>query len=94
MRLLGEGGVPCSAILDTRDLYEDPHLLARDFIKQVEHPEMENAPLLGFAPRMSESSVDIERAPYLGEHTAEVLGQDLGLKSNEISRLHDQGVIG
>lgn len=33
------------------------------------------------------------RAPRLGEHTDEILGDLLGLDSGEIGRLHDQGIV-
>jgi formyl-CoA transferase len=87
MRVLGEAGVPCSAILDTHDLYHDPHLQERGFIEKVEHRDLGEVPLLGFPTRMSESSVEFERAPYLGEHTAEVLAEDLGLDDAAIESL-------
>ena len=38
MMELGEAGVPISAVLDTTDLFTDPHLASRDFIQTVEHP--------------------------------------------------------
>jgi formyl-CoA transferase len=94
MRRLGEAGVPCSAVLDTKDLYRDPHLLDRGFIKRVEHPERGQAPLLGFAARMSASEVELERAPYLGEHSDEVLRRDLGLGDDALGALRAKGVIG
>ena len=34
---LAGAGVPCGAVLDTRELHEDPHLLARGFV-QVDRP--------------------------------------------------------
>jgi formyl-CoA transferase len=94
MRRLGEAGVPCSAILDTRDLYRDPHLKSRDFVKTVEHPEKGEVPLLGFPIRMSGSHVEIKRAPYLGEHNDEVLEADLGVAGDELKSLYDAGVLG
>ncbi|MBW2384118.1 MAG: CoA transferase [Deltaproteobacteria bacterium] len=94
MRRLGEAGVPCSAIIDTRDLYRDPHLLERGFVKTVEHPERGEARLLGFPTRMSESHVEIERAPYLGEHTDEVLRDELGLTDDELKALRENGILG
>ncbi len=94
MQILGDAGVPCSAIIDTRDLYRDPHLLARDFVKTVEHRDLGEAPLLGFPTRMSASEVPIERAPYLGEHSDEVLRADLDLADGEIEALHRDGVVG
>jgi 2-methylfumaryl-CoA isomerase len=33
------------------------------------------------------------RAPSLGEHTDEILGESLGLSEAEIGRLHDEGVV-
>jgi formyl-CoA transferase len=81
-------------VLDTHDLYRDPHLLDRDFVKYVEHPELGEVPLLGFPTRMSESSVEITRAPYLGEHSDEVLNQDLDIKAEELVALRAAGVLG
>jgi formyl-CoA transferase len=94
MLRLGDAGVPCSAIIDTRDLYRDPHLLERGFVKTVEHPEMGEAPLLGFPTRMSASHVELTRAPYLGEHSDEVLRADLGLPEEELAALREDGVLG
>ena len=72
----------------------DRHLLARDFVKQVDHPMHGEVPLLGFAPMMSNSDVPLRAAPLLGEHTASVLGDELGLDEAEISSLREAGSIG
>jgi formyl-CoA transferase len=93
MRILGEAGVPCSATLDTRDLHTDPHLLERDFVKTVDHPQHGEVRLLGFAPRMSGSEVEFERAPLLGEHTHEVLAAELDLQDAELGALVEKGVL-
>jgi len=52
MRELGEAGLPCSAVLDTRDLFEDPHLRERGFIHEIDHPDLGRVPLLGWARRL------------------------------------------
>ena len=93
MSHLGECGVPCSAILDTKDLHEDPHLLERGFIQDLEHPERGTVRMLGCAPRLSESHVDMSRAPLLGEHTDEVLQTELGLSDDSIAKLRSDGVV-
>lgn len=93
METLGKAGVPCSAILDTKDLHEDPHLLERGFIEEVEHPELGTVRLLGCAPRMSASPVKIRRAPLLGEHSAEVLSAELGLGADELAPLRASGIV-
>lgn len=94
MRILGEAGVPASAVLDTQDLFNDPHLLARGFVHQVDLGPLGTKPLLGWPARMSASEVPIERAPNLGEHTAEVLQAELGLDEDGLARLREAGVIG
>ncbi|MDA1003399.1 MAG: CoA transferase [Chloroflexi bacterium] len=94
MRVLGEAGVPAGATLDTRDLFTDPHLLARDFVRHVQHPTEGEIPLLAFPPRLSKSDVPLVSPPLLGEHTAEVLAADLGLVESELERLRAAGVIG
>ena len=94
MRILSEGGVPASAVLDTSDLYQNPHLLERGFVHEVEHAEKGKVTLLGWPARMSESNVEIKAAPILGQHSSEVLTEDLHLSSEDLDRLIDQGIVG
>ena len=93
MRELAEGGVPASAVLDTRDLYENGHLIERGFIQQIEHPRHGRVRVLGWPARMSESSVPIQAAPLLGQHSTEVLAEDLALDGAELEALLRDGVI-
>ena len=93
MAELGAAGVPCSAVMDTVDLFNDPHLKSRDFIKTVSHPTEGDLKLLGFAPIMSEHEVDYRPAPLLGEHTKEILSEDLDLGSEAVEQLITEGVV-
>lgn len=93
MRILGEAGVPCSATMDTKELYDDPHLNARGFVKTLEHPERGEVRLLGFAPRMSANDVAMQPPPTLGEHTDAVLADELGLDAERIATLRQDEVI-
>ena len=94
MRVLAEHGVPASAVLDTGDLYRNPHLTSRGFVHEVEHPAAGKVKLLGWPPRMSASRVPIKPAPLLGEHTREVVAADLGLAEAELDALAGEGAIG
>ncbi len=94
MRELAEGGVPASAVLDTSDLYRNPHLVERGFVHELEHPTVGPIKLLGWPARMSESQVPIKAAPLLGANSREVLAADLGLAGEEIDELVGAGVIG
>ena len=93
MRALAEGDVPASAVLDTRDLYQNAHLERREFVKTVRHPVHGDIRLLGWPARMSASSVPIKAAPRLGEHSAEVVAQDLGLDAAAVAKLLEAGII-
>lgn len=94
MQILGDAGVPVSAVLDTLDLFNDPHLNERGFIKTIEHESLGSVKVLGSPFRMSESEVEVTAAPLLGKHTAQVLHEDLGLSEEEAQALREQGVIG
>ena len=93
MKIIGEGGVPCSAVLDTADLFRDPHLLARGFVKTIQHPVRGELLLLGWPARLAKSEVPIEPAPLVGENTAGVLREDLGLGDAELGALREAGAI-
>jgi formyl-CoA transferase len=94
MKILGEGGVPCSAVFDTVDLFASEHLNGRDFIHTIDHPEHGEIKLLGWAPRMSKSHVPLERAPLMGEHSDEILAADLELGPPQLAELREAGIVG
>ncbi|HJP49942.1 MAG TPA: CoA transferase, partial [Pseudomonadales bacterium] len=66
----------------------------RGFIHEMELPVHGKVPMLGFAPRMSESTVEMKRPPRLGEHTDDVLAAELGFEEQQIDNLRRTGIIG
>ncbi len=94
MEYLGAAGVPCSAVLDTYDLFHNPHFEERGFVHDLDHPAHGPIRLLGWAPRMSKSDVPLVRAPLLGEHTSEILSDDLGLSAGDLQELEEAGIVG
>lgn len=93
MDLLAEAGVPCSAIFDTEDVLHDPHLLARDMIRTIDHPVRGEWEMLAPPVHLSASEVDMVPAPLLGEHTRQVLQHDLGLTADDLAALESAKVI-
>lgn len=93
MQALCDGGVPASAVLDTKDLFENPHLVARGFVQEVEHDVHGRIKLLGWPARMSASDVPLKAAPLLGEHSREVVAGDLGLGEGEMDALVRAGIV-
>jgi len=92
-RRIADAGVPCSAVLDTQDLFADPHLRERGFIQTIDHPQHGTVELLGAPIRLSASDVPLRAAPLLGQHTIDVVGEDLGLTGPEVSALRESGAI-
>ena len=93
MQHLAAAGVPCSAVYDTEDLLADPHLRARNMIRTIQHPTVGEFQLLAPPIHLSDSEVELQRAPLLGEHTRETLTAELGLSEAEIEALAARGVI-
>ncbi len=93
MRILGEAGVPASATLDSSQVFNDPHLKARDFFKTIPHPEKGEIMMMASPIRLSDSHVPLVAAPLPGQHTEQVLAKELGLSAAEIATLLKDGVI-
>ena len=94
METIAAAGVPCSACLDTGELHHDRHLRERGFVHEMDLPVHGKVPMLGFAPRLSASQVEMRCPPRLGEHTDDVLASELGLGERELAPLRKAGVIG
>jgi len=65
MTLLADAGVAASAIMDTQDVFHDPHLQARGFVQEVPHPEYGSVLLLDKPFRLEKSDVPLRAAPVL-----------------------------
>ena len=98
MEALQAAGVPAGAVLDSKDLLFDPHLMERRFYEVVHHHPSTEMPPLPYAGRpwkMSETpAVPPKAAPLMGEHNEYVLRELMGLTAPEVARLQEQGVIG
>jgi len=86
-------GYFCGALNTIEDVFNDPHLQAREFFAEVEHPYTGTLRYPGAQMKMSETPWQAGRAPLLGEHTYEVLNERLGYAPADIARLREQGAI-
>ncbi|HTM76163.1 MAG TPA: CoA transferase, partial [Devosia sp.] len=93
MKLLGEAGVPASAVFDTLELQNDDHLRERGMFVTVDHPERGAMVIPGCPIHLSESPVNVTPSPLLGAHNAAVYGDLLGVDAKELERLQAQGAI-
>ncbi|AJY75970.1 CaiB/BaiF CoA transferase family protein [Paenibacillus beijingensis] len=91
---LEQAGVPGGPINTYDQAINDPHVLERDMVMEVEHPAAGKTKMLGIPGKMSKTPGKIRRtAPLLGEHTEEILGQYLGLSEEDIRMLRHEEVI-
>jgi formyl-CoA transferase len=85
--------VPCGPVLSTKDLIEDEGLRAEGVIVDVEHPERGSYSTVGCPFTLSDSPVEVERSPLLGEHNSEILEELLEIPEDELERLTAAGAV-
>jgi CoA:oxalate CoA-transferase len=83
-----------SPILNIQQVVEDPHLNARGYFVEVEHPIIGKTKISGFPFKLSETPGQIERtSPLVGEHNELVLGKFLGIGKDGVEQLAREGAI-
>ena len=76
------------------DLARCPHLHAREFFQEIDHPVIGRIEVPFRLWSMSDSPARYRRpAPLLGQHNAEVYGDMLGLDADRLAQLAASGVI-
>jgi benzylsuccinate CoA-transferase BbsF subunit len=89
---LQERGVPASPVEDVGDLVGRDSM-AGGFFEEIDHPAgmsmlLQHEPIVWNGERLP-----IRRAPLMGEHTEEVFSGLLGLNSDELAKLVEEGVL-
>ena len=91
---LTKAGVPCGSVRDLHEVFNDPQIVAREMIANAEHATIGPIRLVGVPIKFSDTSASVRSAPpTLGQHTAAVLQDDLGLSPHELTLLQARGVI-
>ncbi len=93
LRILGEAGVPVGAVLDTEELMNSPDMRKRGIFVPIQHPVRGELIVPGWPVKMTDSPVDVVTAPLLGQHTAEIYKEWLGLEAQDVTRLRQEKVI-
>jgi len=93
LRLLRDAGVPCGEIRDYGEVFADPHLAARGFFTDLDHPVLGPTRALGSPLGLTRTPPRLGRAgPLLGEHSLEVL-RGLGVADEAARELLARGVV-
>jgi crotonobetainyl-CoA:carnitine CoA-transferase CaiB-like acyl-CoA transferase len=83
--------IPAAEVANPLELIDDPQLIARGFLKAIDHPDFGkiNFPVGALASMFRQA---ISVAPVLGDSTALIL-DELGYSVKEIDRLKDEGIV-
>jgi crotonobetainyl-CoA:carnitine CoA-transferase CaiB-like acyl-CoA transferase len=89
-------GIPAAPVTSAAQLDKNPHLRARGFFANIDHPVVGRHAHPTVPLRFgSQAARWFERpAPTLGQHTGQVLHELLDLSSAEIEQLQADGIIG
>jgi len=90
---LGDAEIPCGPVNSYAEVFNDPHVLARQMLMEVEHPVAGRVKMTGINVKLSQTPGALQRpAPTLGQHAHQVLHR-LGYQDQAIDQLKIDGVI-
>jgi crotonobetainyl-CoA:carnitine CoA-transferase CaiB-like acyl-CoA transferase len=97
-QILSEMSIPNGVVKEVPELLQDPHLLARNMVVDVDHAKLGkvktfNLPIVFFGGELGIRRDENPADPELGQDTGDLLGELLGLGNEEIDRLRKQKVI-
>lgn len=86
--------VPIGPINTIEDIFNDPHIAARENLKRLEVPGEGTVTVPGVFPRLCETPGDVTAlGPELGQHNEEVYCGLLGISREELEELKGMGVV-
>jgi crotonobetainyl-CoA:carnitine CoA-transferase CaiB-like acyl-CoA transferase len=93
--LMIEHSVPAGRIYRAPEMLDDPHFEARTALVEVETPRWGTLKMQNAFPKLSDTPSSIRRpAPSIvGEHNAEILGDNLGFSQKRLDELSRAGVV-
>ena len=94
LEALEQAKVPCGAINNFAEVFNDPQVRAREMVQTWTHPYSDQLELVASPLKLSRTPVQQKLAPpLLGQHTREVLSQVLQMSESEIAALQADQVI-
>jgi formyl-CoA transferase len=93
MEICNARDIPVGPILSMKEIAEEPSLRKTGTVVEVDHPARGKYLTVGNPVKMSDSITEVKRSPLLGEHTDEILRNELGFSEKEIAEIKASGAI-
>lgn len=94
VRLSQQEDIPISPVYELEETFQDPHVLYRRMVEELEDPDLGKVRQVGVAIKFSQTPGRVGRvAPLPGEHTEQIL-KEMNYSDGEIEQLRRQGAIG
>lgn len=86
--------IAASPVLDLEESFNDPQIIHRKMLLNLDHPKIGKVKQTGFPLRLSETPCEFRNfSPIPGQHTREIL-DELGYSKEEIASFKELGIIG
>jgi formyl-CoA transferase len=93
MELVGGATIPAGAVLDTRELADDPTFRQRGIRQTMKHSKIGDYVMSGWPVRFGGHTPEVKPAPLLGEHGEQVLSEWLNYDAARIADLKGNKVV-
>jgi len=94
--MLDGNGIPCCKVNNMDDLLKDEHLIARGMIAELEAPAIPAGKIKsrGITIKFSKTPGKLRATPALGQHSQEILKNEMGYDDKKIADLKAKGALG
>jgi len=87
MKLMQDAGIAAAVVQCGQDLDTDPQLKHQHYFHKLDHPGLGGFSYTGIPAQLSKTPYEVERAPFLGEHTEYICTKVLGFSDEEFVQL-------
>lgn len=92
--IFAEAGIPAGPVNDMKGVVENEQLAYRKAIEYFDYPGAGRVGISGITVKLSETPGELRYLPpLLGEHTEQILREELNMSEEEIKKLYEDGVI-
>jgi len=94
IEILRNNGIPCGPINNLEDALNNPQVIQREMVQEIQIPEIGKTKITGVPIKMSATPGSIRMPPpSLGEHTNQILKNYLNISNSEIEHLREKNII-